>query len=87
MTKCHRWFIIAVCVLCKIGTPQIPRRNADKSRFRWAVCQRDTRGKCRNRLMLRESLDTLPATQDETYNWILCAIYPSDCEYAIRILR
>ena len=57
------------------------------NRFRWAVCQMDTLGKCRNRLTLRKSLATLPPTLDETYDRILCAIDKEDSEYAIRILR
>ncbi len=56
-------------------------------RFRWAVCQLDALGKCRNRLMLRKSLATLPPTLDETYDRILCAIHIDDSEYAVRILR
>jgi ankyrin repeat protein len=36
------------------------------NRFRWAVCQLDTLGKCRNRLTLRRSLARLPPTLDET---------------------
>src|ERR1700753_2034760 len=58
-----------------------------KKRFRWAVCQLDALGKCRNRLMLRKALATLPPTLDETYNRILCAIDEEDFEYAVRILR
>jgi hypothetical protein len=39
--------------------------NTDNDyRFRWAVLQLDTLGKCRNRLMLRKSLATLPPTLD-----------------------
>jgi hypothetical protein len=56
-------------------------------RFRWAVCQLDTLGKCRNRLMLRKSLASLPRTLDETYDRILSAIDADDSQYAIRILR
>lgn len=62
--------------------------NADDShRFRWAVCQLDTLGKCLNRLMLRKSLATLPSTLDETYDRILSAINEEHSEYAVRILR
>ena len=62
--------------------------NTDNNcRFRWAVLQLDTLGKCRNRLMLRESLATLPPTLDQTYDRILCAISENDSEYAVRILR
>ena len=57
------------------------------NRFRWAVCQLDTLGKCRNRLALRKSLETLPPTLDETYDRILCAIDTEDSKYADRILR
>ncbi|KAK7187899.1 ankyrin repeat protein [Paraphaeosphaeria sporulosa] len=55
--------------------------------FRWAVCQLDTLGKCRNRAMLRKSLTTLPKTLDQTYDRILSAISEEDSEYAMRILR
>jgi hypothetical protein len=63
--------------------------NADNNnnRFRWAVCQLDTLGKCCNRLQLRKSLATLPPTLDETYNRILCAIDDENSEYTVRILR
>ena len=62
--------------------------NTDNcDRFRWAVCQLDTLGKCRNRSMLQKSLTTLPSTLDETYDRILCAINDDDSQYAIRILR
>ncbi|KAL5371605.1 hypothetical protein DPSP01_014146 [Paraphaeosphaeria sporulosa] len=55
--------------------------------FRWAVCQLDTLGKCRNRTMLRKSLTTLPKTLDQTYDRILSTISEEDSEYAIRILQ
>lgn len=58
-----------------------------RNRFRWAVCQLDALGKCRNRLMLRHALTTLPPTLDATYDRILCAINEEDSEYAVRILR
>lgn len=51
------------------------------------ACQLDSLGKCRNRVMLRNSLKSLPPTLDETYERILCAIRKEDSEYAIRILR
>ena len=51
------------------------------------MLQLDTLGKCRNRLMLRKSLATLPPTLDQTYDRILCAIDENDSEYAVRILR
>ena len=57
------------------------------NRFRWAVCQLDTLGKCRTRSMLRKSLATLPPTLDETYNRILCDIDEKDSEYAVCILQ
>ncbi|KUL90773.1 hypothetical protein ZTR_00369 [Talaromyces verruculosus] len=56
-------------------------------RFRWAVCQLDALGKCRNRITLRKALATLPPTLDQTYDRILSAISQDDSEYAIRILR
>jgi ankyrin repeat protein len=57
------------------------------NRFRWAVCQLDMLGKCRNPLALRKSLAGLPPTLDETYERILYAIDEEDSEYAVRILR
>ncbi|PSN68860.1 hypothetical protein BS50DRAFT_490228, partial [Corynespora cassiicola Philippines] len=55
--------------------------------FRWAVCQLDMLGKCRNRAMLRKSLATLPPTLDTTYDRILCAISEEDSKLALRILQ
>ncbi|KAE8823749.1 hypothetical protein PTNB73_10123 [Pyrenophora teres f. teres] len=55
--------------------------------FRWAVCQLDTLVKCRNLVMLRKSLATLPQTLDQTYDRILTAISKEDCVYAMRILQ
>ncbi|KAK1918627.1 hypothetical protein CFE70_001353 [Pyrenophora teres f. teres 0-1] len=55
--------------------------------FRWAVCQLDTLAKCRNLVMLRNSLGTLPQTLDQTYDRILTAISKEDCVYAMRILQ
>ncbi|KAF9730053.1 ankyrin repeat protein [Paraphaeosphaeria minitans] len=55
--------------------------------FRWAVCQLDTLGTCRNRTMLRKSLTTLPKSLDQTYDRILSTIREEDSEYAIRILQ
>ncbi|OBT58918.1 hypothetical protein VE04_00567, partial [Pseudogymnoascus sp. 24MN13] len=61
--------------------------NGPRGMFRWAACQLDALGKCRNRLALRNSLKTLPPTLDATYDRILCAINEEDSEYAVRILR
>ncbi|KAF2728403.1 hypothetical protein EJ04DRAFT_407814, partial [Polyplosphaeria fusca] len=61
--------------------------KGSKGMFRWAVCQLDTLGKCRNRAMLRKSLASLPPTLDKTYDRILCAIAEEDFDYAIRILQ
>ncbi|KAF2823360.1 hypothetical protein CC86DRAFT_396160 [Ophiobolus disseminans] len=55
--------------------------------FRWAVCQLNMLGECRNLAMLRESLATLPETLDKTYDRILCAISRKDCKYAMRMLQ
>lgn len=63
-----------------------PNAN-NANRIRWAACQLDTLGKCRNRFMLRESFASLPPTLDETYDRILCAIDKDDFKYAVRILR
>lgn len=43
--------------------------------------------KCRNRLMVRKSLQGLPQTLDETYERILCSISEEDVTYAIRALQ
>ncbi|ELR06475.1 hypothetical protein GMDG_08000, partial [Pseudogymnoascus destructans 20631-21] len=56
-------------------------------RFRWAVCQMDTLGKCRTRLALQKALKALPTTLDETYERILCTISEADSEHAMRILQ
>ncbi|KAF2132356.1 hypothetical protein P153DRAFT_272713, partial [Dothidotthia symphoricarpi CBS 119687] len=55
--------------------------------FRWAACQLDILGECRNRRQLLQALADLPPDLDETYNRILGAIKKSDIPYAIRILR
>jgi len=67
--------------------PDLKESDANNRRFRWAVCQLDTLGKCRNRLALRKSLASLPPTLDETYDRILSAINEDDSKYAARILR
>jgi ankyrin repeat protein len=56
------------------------------ARFRWAECQLDTLGKCRNRVMIRKALAALPPTLDMTYDRILCSIAEEDVDYAIRVL-
>lgn len=58
----------------------------EKRRFRWAACQLDTLGKCRNRAALRKSLAMLPLTLENTYDRILESISEEDCIYAMRIL-
>ncbi|CAG5158427.1 uncharacterized protein ALTATR162_LOCUS5073 [Alternaria atra] len=60
--------------------------EGSKGMFRWAVCQLDTLGKCRNRADLRKALATLPPTLDKTYDRILCAIAAEDAVYAVRVL-
>ncbi|KAF2737831.1 hypothetical protein EJ04DRAFT_460527, partial [Polyplosphaeria fusca] len=62
-------------------------RDGAHGMFRWAVCQLDALGKCRNRITLRKALAMLPPTLDQTYDRILSAISEDDSEYAIRILR
>ncbi|KAF2740332.1 hypothetical protein EJ04DRAFT_424663 [Polyplosphaeria fusca] len=62
-------------------------RDGAHGMFRWAVCQLDALGKCRNRITLRKALATLPPTLDQTYDRVLSAISEDDSEYAIRILR
>jgi hypothetical protein len=71
-----------VCVLISSSTSD----TNNSARFRWAVCQLDTLGKCRNRAMLRKALAALPPTLDTTYDRILCTIAEEDVDYAIRIL-
>ncbi|KAF1352920.1 hypothetical protein EJ07DRAFT_158930 [Lizonia empirigonia] len=61
--------------------------EGSKGMFRWAVCQLDTLGKCRNRAMLRKALTALPPTLDKTYDRILCAIAAEDAEYAVHMLQ
>ncbi|KFY03640.1 hypothetical protein V490_00108, partial [Pseudogymnoascus sp. VKM F-3557] len=61
--------------------------EGSRGMFRWAVCQMETLGKCRTRLALQKALKALPATLDETYERILCAISDDDSEYALRILQ
>jgi hypothetical protein len=58
-----------------------------RSRFRWAACQLDALGKCRNRATLRKSLATLPLTLQKSYDRILHGITEEDSVYAIRVLR
>lgn len=56
-------------------------------RFRWAVCQLDTLGKCVNRAKVRKALKELPRTLDATYERVLCAIDEENAIYAVRILQ
>ncbi|KAF3004786.1 hypothetical protein E8E13_002498 [Curvularia kusanoi] len=55
--------------------------------FRWAACQLDALGKCRNRAMLEDTLATLPSTLDQTYERILCNIDKQDSIYVLRMLK
>ncbi|KAI4638258.1 hypothetical protein J4E93_010257 [Alternaria ventricosa] len=55
--------------------------------FRWVTCQLDMIAECRNLVMLRRSLATLPKTLDQTYDRILTAISEEDRVYTIRILQ
>ncbi|KAL6711261.1 hypothetical protein ACN47E_005792 [Coniothyrium glycines] len=55
--------------------------------FRWAACQLDTLGRCRNRAMLHKSLASLPPTLDQTYERILIGIKKEDFRLAFRILQ
>ena len=56
-------------------------------RFRWAACQLDAIGKCRNRATLHKYLQSIPQGLDETYDRILSSISDEDAPYAVRILR
>lgn len=53
-------------------------------RFRWAACQIDALSSCINLSKLREALDSLPTTLDETYDRILCKIEP---RYKLEVLQ
>lgn len=53
-------------------------------RFRWAACQIEALSKCINISKLREALDSLPTTLNETYDRILCKIDPL---YQLEVLQ
>jgi len=56
-------------------------------RFRWAACQIDALSSCINISKLREALDSLPTTLDETYDRILCKIDPLYQPEVLQILQ
>src|SRR5205814_2331503 len=58
-----------------------------RTRFRWAVCQLDTLGKCLNLPRLRKALEGLPDTLNGTYDRILCAIDKEYSQDALQILQ
>ena len=52
------------------------RRADEIDRFRWAACQLDALSGCLSLGKLRQTLNSLPETLDETYDRILCQIDP-----------
>ncbi|KAL9120568.1 MAG: hypothetical protein Q9187_002877 [Circinaria calcarea] len=68
---------------------EIENRLMKKSEgmFRWAACQIDALSSCINISKLREALDSLPTTLDETYDRILCKINPLYQLEALQILQ
>lgn len=57
------------------------------ARFRWVGCQLDALGDSLNIPMLRESLQNLPKTLDDTYARILCAIKEEHMKYVHSMLQ
>ena len=55
-------------------------------RFRWVACQLDSLGDCFDLLHLRQALESLPKTLDDTYARILCNI-DNHNHYSRQILR
>ena len=56
-------------------------------RFRWAACQLDVLSGCLSLGKLRQTLDSLPKTLDETYDRILCQIDPLFTREVLHILQ
>ena len=56
-------------------------------RFRWVVCQFDAIRKCKKAKQVREALNTLPKTLDETYERILSNIPDEYIEDVRRVLQ
>lgn len=63
------------------------RHADDFDRFRWAACQLDVLSGCLSLGKLRQSLDSLPETLDETYDRILCKIDPLFKREVLHILQ
>lgn len=62
--------------------------GADESnRFRWVACQLDALSSCLNLSRLRQALESLPETLDETYDRILCNIDPFFKQETLHILQ
>lgn len=61
-------------------------RKAD-GMFRWAACQLDTLKKCPSKKRIREALNNLPKTLDETYERILLSIDQDDRDIVLEALR
>ncbi|KAL8807781.1 MAG: hypothetical protein Q9200_004529 [Gallowayella weberi] len=55
--------------------------------FRWVVCQLDTLRACNKVSAIKQALDQMPPTLDETYERILKAIEPNDTVEAYHILQ
>ena len=63
-------------------------RRADAfDRFRWAACQLDVVSRCLSLGKLRQTLDSLPETLDETYDRFLCQIDPHFQREVLHILQ
>lgn len=73
--------------VCLLRDEPVSLYADSNSRFRWAVCQLDTLGKCVNKKMLQQALATLPPTLDQTYDRILASIDDDYAQYAFRILQ
>lgn len=56
-------------------------------RFRWVSCQVDALRRCRRASSIREALDNLPETLDETYDRILLSIPHEDRKDALAALH
>ena len=57
------------------------------ARFRWAACQLDSLRNCLSLQELRNALNSLPKTLDDTYARILCDIDERHYQYAFKILQ
>ena len=73
---------------CKEHGPLNAAHCTDEiDRFRWAACQLDVLSGCLSLGKLRQTLDSLPETLDETYDRILCQIDPLYKREVLHILQ